>query len=111
MPTGPAKSNAEPDWLRNFFPGYFALVMATGIVAVAACLLHYRLLAWALFAIALAAYPVLWVILLARIVRFPGAVIADFVSHERGPAFLTIVAANGVLYLMTENPGKIYAIK
>jgi len=24
-----------PSWLRDFFPGYFALVMATGIVAVA----------------------------------------------------------------------------
>ncbi|HLG86728.1 MAG TPA: tellurite resistance/C4-dicarboxylate transporter family protein [Alphaproteobacteria bacterium] len=84
-------------WLRDFFPGYFALVMATGIVAVAAHELHYPMLAWPLFTIALAAYPVLWAILLTRIVCFPGAVIADFASHERGPTFLTIVAANGVL--------------
>jgi tellurite resistance protein TehA-like permease len=84
-------------WLRDFFPGYFALVMGTGIIAVAARLLHYRALGWALFAIALVSYGVLWVILVARVIRFPRAVIADFASHERGPAFLTIVAANGVL--------------
>jgi hypothetical protein len=70
--------------------------MATGIVAVAARLLGHDLLAWPLFAISLAAYP-LWAILLARVVCFPRAVLADFVSHQRGPSFLTIVAANGVL--------------
>jgi tellurite resistance protein TehA-like permease len=88
---------AGPAWLRDFFPGYFALVMGTGVVAVAARLLHYSALSWPLFAIALAAYPILWIILLARILRFPRDVVADFASHDRGPTFLTIVAANGVL--------------
>lgn len=96
MTSGPA-AKAGPAWLRDFFPGYFALVMGTGVVAVAAKLLGRPILGWPLFAIGLAAYPVLWVILLARIVRFPHAVATDFVSHERGPTFLTIVAANGVL--------------
>jgi tellurite resistance protein TehA-like permease len=83
--------------LRNFFPGYFALVMGTGIIAVAAHLLNYRALGWTLFAIALASYGVLWVIVLLRSILFPRAVIADLGNHERGPTFLTIVAANGVL--------------
>jgi len=39
----------------------------------------------------------LWMLLLARTVLFPRAVMADFISHERGPAFLTTVAATGVL--------------
>lgn len=92
-----SKAEAGPLWLRDFFPGYFAMVMGTGIVAVAARLLGRDTLAWPLFAISLAAYPVLWAILLARIARFPRAVLTDFASHERGPTFLTIVAANGVL--------------
>lgn len=71
--------------------------MGTGIVAVAAQLLSYAALAWPLFVISLIAYPLLWVMLLARIGRFPVAVLADFTSHDRGPSFLTIVAANGVL--------------
>ncbi len=86
-----------PLWLRDFFPGYFAMVMGTGIVAVAAQLLGRDDLALPLFALSLAAYPVLWAILLARIACFPHAVLADFTSHERGPSFLTIVAANGVI--------------
>jgi tellurite resistance protein TehA-like permease len=90
-------ARAHPAWLRDFFPGYFALVMATGIVAVAARLLRYEALAWGLFWIALPAYPLLWLIQLARLALFPRLVIADLVSHERGPAFLTIVAATGVL--------------
>ena len=92
-----ATAEGGPLWLRDFFPGYFALVMGTGIVAVAARLLGRDLIAWPLFVISLAAYPLLWAILLARIAYFPGAVMADFASHQRGPSFLTIVAANGVL--------------
>lgn len=96
----PASASARapgPVWLRDFFPGYFALVMGTGIVAVAARLQGYGLLSWGLFAIALVAYALLWLVLLARIARFARIVIAEFADHERGPAFLTIVAANGVL--------------
>jgi tellurite resistance protein TehA-like permease len=84
-------------WLREFPPGYFALVMSTGIVAVAARLSGYPVLSWLLFMIASLAYAVLWVMLCARIIRYPRAVIADLASHERGPTFLTIVAASGVL--------------
>jgi hypothetical protein len=92
-----AIAQAGPAWLREYFPGYFALVMGTGIVAVAARMLGHPAVAWPLFAISLAAYPVLWAILLARLAIFPRAIVVDFVSHERGPTFLTIVAANGVL--------------
>jgi tellurite resistance protein TehA-like permease len=92
-----AIAQAGPAWPREHFPGYFALVMGTGIVAVAAQLLGHSAVAWPLFAISLLAYPVLWAILLARIAIFPRAILADFVSHERGPTFLTVVAANGVL--------------
>jgi tellurite resistance protein TehA-like permease len=84
---------ASLSWLKDFFPGYFALMMGTGIVAVAAHLLQYPILSWVLFVIALTAYPLLWAILLARIVCFPRAVIADFASHEPGPTFLAVVAA------------------
>ncbi len=96
MAYGPQPARG-PLWLRDFFPGSFAVVMATGIVAVAARLLRYQALSWSLLVIALGAYVVLWVLMLARVVRFPRAVVADFVSHERGPTFLTMVAANGVL--------------
>src|SRR6185437_1087521 len=67
------------------------------IIAVAAHLLRHVTIGWTLFAIALLAYVILWIILLARMSRFPREVIKDFATHDRGPAFLTIVAATGVL--------------
>jgi len=95
--SGPHSRELGGQWLRDFFPGYFALVMGTGIIAVAAQSLHYRSLGWGLFLIALASYGILWAITLLRLIRFPRVVIADFATHERGPTFLTIVAATGVL--------------
>ncbi|MBV9252553.1 MAG: tellurite resistance/C4-dicarboxylate transporter family protein [Acetobacteraceae bacterium] len=86
-----------PAWLRDFYPGYFALVMATGIVDIAARLLGYQAVALPLLAISLAAYLLLWAVLVARLALFPRAVLADFRSHQRGPGFLTIVAATGVI--------------
>ncbi len=41
----------------NLFPGYFALVMATGIVSIASSMLEMRLVAWMLLVINLVAYP------------------------------------------------------
>jgi tellurite resistance protein TehA-like permease len=84
-------------WLRHFFPGYFALVMATGIVSIAARLQERDGVGWALLGVDVIAYPALWIITLARLIRFPRAVLADFTSHSRGPAFLTMVAATSVL--------------
>ena len=40
--------------VANLFPGYFALVMATGIVSMASFLLGMGSIAWTLFAIAVA---------------------------------------------------------
>jgi len=83
--------------LERFFPGYFALVMATGIVSLAAHFCGLPLIPEALLWINLATYATLWGINLARLVRYPRAVLADLRDHARGPGFLTLVAATGVL--------------
>jgi len=84
-------------WLVDFFPGSFSVVMATGIVSLAARSLGHTAIGWALFGLNLALYPLLWSIWLARIARFPRAVWVDLSRHETGPHFLTAVAATGVL--------------
>jgi tellurite resistance protein TehA-like permease len=81
----------------NLFPGYFALVMATGIVSIAAYLLEMKPVAWGLLAINIAAYAVLWVLLLVRLVRFFPRVKNDITNHARGPGFFTVVAGTCVL--------------
>jgi tellurite resistance protein TehA-like permease len=91
--TGGAFSRAA----AGLFPGYFALVMATGIVSIAAYLLELTTLAWALLFVNVAAYAILWLLLGVRLVRFFPRVRADLNDHARGPGFFTVVAGTCVL--------------
>lgn len=83
--------------LAALHPAYFALVMATGIVAIASHLFGLsafaRPLAWA----NLLLYPMLWLCFIARAWRFPSRMLADAANHARAPGFFTVVAATGVL--------------
>lgn len=79
------------------FPGYFALVMATGIIAIAAKQQNIVWLAEALYVAAAAAYAVLVVLVVIRLAAFTQRLVADLTSHAKGFAFLTIVAATNVL--------------
>jgi len=89
--------DTPPSSIATLFPGYFALVMATGIVAVAAEQQRLDLLAEVLYVIAATAYVVLAVLLAIRIIRFWPDFAADVTNHAKGFAFLTTVAATNVL--------------
>lgn len=78
-------------------PAYFALVMSTGIVSVAAALLQFRSISLALFGINIAAYVVLWALTLLRLFMFPARLVSDLADHGRGPGFFTLVAGTCVL--------------
>ncbi len=90
----PRPSFAE---LARLSPAYFGMVMATGIVSLAAHLLGWTVLAAGLFWLNLAAYAVLWVLTLLRAVLYPRRFFGDMIDHLRGPGFFTTVAATGVL--------------
>ncbi|MBL8215200.1 MAG: tellurite resistance/C4-dicarboxylate transporter family protein [Bryobacterales bacterium] len=83
--------------LRDMHPAYFSLVMATGIVSIAAHLTGSLGISATLFYINITAYVVLWTLLLARIRLHWQAVRADFTSHARGVGFFTMVAGTCVL--------------
>lgn len=95
----------DPANRRNFilraaadlFPGYFALVMATGIISIACYLLEMKTLAVVLLVVNIVAYSLLWLLLLLRLVLFFGRVKDDINNHLRGPGFFTIVAGTSVL--------------
>ncbi len=91
-----AAETARPA-LAAFFPGYFALVMATGIVSLAAHFRGLEAVAVALFGVNVAAYAVLWGITLLRLLRYPKDVAFDLTHHPRGVTFLTKVAATCIL--------------
>ncbi|MBL8776319.1 MAG: tellurite resistance/C4-dicarboxylate transporter family protein [Acidimicrobiales bacterium] len=83
--------------MATLFPGYFALVMATGIVTIGAEQQELSRLADGLYVVAGVAYVILVVLTVARLVRFPRRLIDDLTSHAKGFAFLTIVAGTNVL--------------
>ena len=81
----------------ELFPGYFALVMATGIISIAAHLLEMRAIAIGLLAVNIAAYVWLWLLLVTRLFLFFPRIKADITDHVRGPGFFTVVAGTCVL--------------
>jgi tellurite resistance protein TehA-like permease len=83
--------------IQELLPGYFALVMATGIVSIAAHLFNMEPVAKILFVINIIGYCILWVLFLVRFAFFYRHAIADLSDHARGPGFFTIVAGTCVL--------------
>src|SRR5438874_3259832 len=92
-----ARDGTPMNGVRTLHPAYFALVMATGIVSIAAKLMGMSVVAWALLVVNIIAFVVLWILTLIRIARFPGYVFADLIDHQRGVGFFTVVAATSVL--------------
>jgi tellurite resistance protein TehA-like permease len=83
--------------VRTLNPGYFALVMATGIVSVGMQSHHVRWLSAALLVVAGAAYLVLVVLNACRLLLFRANVIADLADPRRGFGLFTFVAGTDVL--------------
>jgi tellurite resistance protein TehA-like permease len=85
------------DAAQGLFPGYFALVMATGVVSIACSLLAMTLVARVLVAVNWVAYVALLALTLLRLWHFPRRLAADLSTHQRAPGFFTIVAGTCVL--------------
>jgi tellurite resistance protein TehA-like permease len=82
--------------IEQLFPGYFALVMATGIVSIALKLLAMTWQANVLLWVNGAAFVTLTFLFLVRVALYPRRVLSDVGDHARGPGFFTLVAATSV---------------
>lgn len=83
--------------IKDLSPGYFALVMATGIISIAAFLMGMEWIAFALFGINNIFFIILWTLTILRLIWFPKEVISDMTDHMKGPGFFTFVAGTCVL--------------
>lgn len=83
--------------LADLSPAWFGMVMATGIIAIAASQLSLPILANGLLTLNIGTYALLWLLYLWRFVRHPSRFASDFTDPVRGPGFFTAVAASGVL--------------
>lgn len=83
--------------VESLTPGYFALVMATGIVSVGLALEHITLLSRALLVVCAAAFVTLLILTVWRFVAYRAAMVDDFMDPRRAFGFFTIVAGTNVL--------------
>lgn len=85
-------------WTVTHLPtSYFALVMATGIVSIAAHRLGMESLGKLLLGLNGLFYITLWILSLWRLLRYPRQILADLQDHSKSVGFFTWVAATGVL--------------
>lgn len=82
---------------RGLAPGYFALVMATGIISVGLRLEDVLLPSTLLLYACAAAFVVLSVLTVARLVAYRAEIRDDFTDPRRGFGFFTLVAGANVL--------------
>ena len=83
--------------IRDLHPGYFAFVMATGIISTGTFLLGPSWLSRTLLVVASAGLVVLSAALVIRLVRFRPSVAADIHAPDRVFGFFTIMAGIDVL--------------
>lgn len=93
----PSDQPLRDEWLASFPSNYFAMVMATGIVSLAAQVNGISSVAIVLLVLNVIFYIALWALLLARTLRHLRRVVSDLSSHGRSVGFFTIVAATCVL--------------
>ncbi|CDQ09902.1 C4-dicarboxylate transporter/malic acid transport protein [Acidithiobacillus ferrivorans] len=83
--------------VQDLAPAYFALVMATGIVSLAAQAMSIPLLARSLFWLNGTFYGVLWFLTVWRMLRFGQRLSADIKDYQRGAGFFSVVAGSAIL--------------
>lgn len=92
LPTGRVRL-----WLATFDPGYFAAVMATGIVCIGARLLGHPVIAEALLYCTVLAFVFLGAAYLARAIRFRRRFARSLRNPSTAVTYFTLVAGTNVL--------------
>lgn len=78
-------------------PAGFGLVMATGIVSLAAGMLNRPVIAQLLFVLNIGQFVLLTLLYAARAWRYPRRFFGDMTLHARAPGYFTVVAGIGIL--------------
>lgn len=91
--------------IRDLYPGYPAIVMATGIISNALYFMEHFELSRIFFLVNLAAYPTLLIATVIRLFRHTAALWTDLLNPRLVFSFFTIVAATDVLGIQCDLRG------
>ena len=98
LPLNPASTSLG--WLEGLPPGYFALVMSTGILSYGFDKIGIPALSDALYALTLFSWACLVFLSIWRLIRFPQAVRIDLLSIRRVFAYFTMVVATSLVGIL-----------
>lgn len=99
--------SAFADAVAHLSPGYFALVMGTGIVSIGLRATGFDVASLVLLCIAALCYVVLWVLYLWRAIRYREQMLTDLRGPEMAFAYFTVVAGTDVLAVRLAQQGLI----
>lgn len=102
---GPHANGSVMSFLKDMYPGYFTLTMATGIISIALGLLENRDLSNAMYVLTIITWLALVFAYTWRLLRFPRAVLDDLMDPRKTFSFFSFVAATDVLGLLFFNHG------
>jgi len=93
------------NWLKNFYPGYFAMTMATGIISVAFLLHNSLLLSTIFMAITLVTWFAMTFIYTWRLIKYPKVVLDNLINPKTTFIFFTFVAATNICGILLHQRG------
>lgn len=103
--SGSGGESAFSEAIEHLSPGYFALVMGTGIVSIGLHLTGFVLLSVILLWIAAVSYVALWVLYIWRAISHRSAMLHDLRGPEMAFAYFTVVAGTNVLAVRLTQEG------
>jgi tellurite resistance protein TehA-like permease len=97
--------NNKHSQLKNLYPGYFAMTMATGIISVALSMKGMQLLSDVFFVMALITWFVMTFLYSWRLIKFPKAVLENLMNPKTTFIFFTFVAATNICGMLLYQHG------
>lgn len=88
--------SAKRAWLKELYPGYFSLSMATGIISIALAMLKMTLLAEGLYVLTLCSWCTLLFLYTWRLARFPKVVWEELFNPRTTFFFFSFVASTNI---------------
>jgi tellurite resistance protein TehA-like permease len=92
-------------WLKDLYPGYFSMTMATGIISVALSMQSYDGLSDIFFGIALVTWLAMTFLYTWRLLKFPREVLENLLNPRTTFIFFTFVAATDICGLLLYQHG------